>query len=100
MIAGMPAPPVDHPYDRGAVEALPPELHGCYSLYAADVCVYVGVGQYRERLLSHLGGDNYCVAMHRPTHWREYPTSDPHDLALRLVRELRPRCNRRVDPDN
>lgn len=97
MKAGMPAPPVDHPYDRGEVERLPAELHGCYALFAGDVCVYVGVGRYRERLLGHMGGDNYCVAIHRPTRWVQYDAGDPEPLAAQLTQEYEPRCNPRVE---
>ena len=51
----------------------------------------------RRRLLAHYEGDIYCITVHRPTRWLEYECEDPAAEARRLVRELRPRCNPRLD---
>jgi hypothetical protein len=84
------------PFDSRAVESLIPHQHGCYAIFAGDRCVYVGHGDIRSRMLSHLAGDNQCIAMNRPTHWFAIVTPDPTALEDTLVRELRPLCNRRV----
>lgn len=88
-----------HRFRRKDIEALSPDLTGCYALFTGDICVYVGVGRYRERLLAHLGGDNYCITLHRPTRWVQYHCDDPEAQARRLIRELQPRCNPRLPND-
>lgn len=86
-----------HPFTRSEIESLAPETEGCYALYSGDICVYVGTGPLRHRLLAHLEGDIYCITLHHPRRWFEYQCDDPAAEAVRLIRELRPRCNPRID---
>jgi len=57
------------PFTRANVKSLNPNQKGCYGLYHKDAWVYVGKGDIRERLLSHLSGDNSCITSSHPTHW-------------------------------
>lgn len=86
-----------HQFTRSDIESLAPDTEGCYALYSGDVCVYVGAGNLRARLLAHLEGDIYCITLHRPKRWFEYQCENPQAEARRLTRELRPRCNPRID---
>jgi hypothetical protein len=78
------------------VEALPAGRVGCYALYAGEECIFVGGGDIRARLLAHLQGDNFCIMIHRPTHWVHLITPYVDAEGLRLVVALKPRCNHRV----
>jgi hypothetical protein len=95
----MPFPPqIPRELTRENVEMLAPGTVGCYGLFTGDACIYIGKGDLRARLLAHLEGDNYCVRLHRPTHWVDVITGYAHADAeeRQLVRELMPRCNERV----
>jgi len=78
------------------VEALPHGRVGCYALYTGDDCIFVGKGDIRARLLAHLRGDNFCIMMHRPTHWVHLVTPHIDAEGRRLVLTLKPRCNQQV----
>lgn len=86
-----------HRFTRSDIESLAPQTEGCYALYSGDVCVYVGSGNLRRRLLAHFEGDIYCISLHRPRRWFQYHCEDPEAEARRLIRELRPRCNPRLE---
>jgi len=45
-------------YNKANVEALNKNQMGCYGLLKNGVCIYVGKGDIRQRLLDHLNGDN------------------------------------------
>jgi hypothetical protein len=92
------APPYTvHRFRRTDIDALAPDEHGCYALYSGDICVYIGSGPLRARLLAHLERDIYCITLHHPTRWFLYQCEDPDAASIALIRELRPRCNPRVD---
>jgi hypothetical protein len=86
-----------HRFRRSEIESLPSDEHGCYAIYSGDICVYIGAGLLRAKLLSHLEGDIYCITLHRPTRWFHYRCDDPEAESIRLIKELRPRCNPRVN---
>ena len=93
----MPFPPqIPRELTRENIEAVPPGTIGCYGLVREDACIYIGKGDIRARLLAHLEGDNFCITLHRPTHWVDVIDVDIDLEELELVRELRPRCNQRV----
>jgi len=86
-----------HKFRKANIEALPPDAVGTYGLYSGDICIYIGSGNLRARLLAHRQGDNYCIKLHRPRRWAEFEAEDPEFEAARLILELNPRCNARVD---
>ena len=84
------------PFNRRNIETRKPQL-GCYGLYVNQGnWVYVGKGDIRQRLLDHLNGDNACINQSRPTHWVDVVTADADNEEKRLIRELRPVCNKHV----
>ena len=86
-----------HKFRKANIEALPPDAVGTYGLYTGDICVYIGYGKLRAKLLAHREGDNYCIKLHRPRRWALFEAEDPEFEAARLILELNPRCNARVD---
>ena len=86
--------PID--YSAYAILNLEENQQGCYGIYRGNVCVYIGKGDIRARMLAHLNGDNPFIAFHSPTHWYGSVTSDMDNEEKRLILEQRPLCNRRV----
>jgi hypothetical protein len=87
-------------FTRVNLEAITPRQYGCYGLFkvvnGALVCVYIGKGDIRQRLLDHLNGDNPCVTRNRPTHWMDVVTNNMDVVEKQLIFEHRPICNERV----
>jgi hypothetical protein len=99
----MPFPPQPpQPFSKESVESISPGQTGCYGVFRYGYgpfgidWIYVGKGDIRERLLEHLGGDNYCITICGPTHWVSATTPDFDQLEKELIRELMPKCNPRV----
>jgi hypothetical protein len=84
------------PFTRESVESIDPGQLGCYGLFSGGLCVYIGKGDIRARLLDHLNGDNACIALARPSHWKAVVTADMDALEKSLTLEYSPRCNERV----
>lgn len=81
------------------IEAINEGQLGVYGLFKSGEWVYVGKGDIRNRLLSHLRGDNPCIIQKRPTHWVDevIPNSFQRDQREKeLIIELGPSCNERV----
>lgn len=94
----MPFPPqVPKMFTRMNVEALKRGQMGCYALFKAGEWIYVGKGDIRQRLLSHLNGDDPAIIRSGPTHWLEVVTNDYHRVHRGLITELTPSCNSEVD---
>jgi len=93
-------------FNRGNIEAITPRQMGCYGLFkwqptvsptgGSWICVYIGKGDIRQRLLDHLNGDNPCITKNRPTHWFDMVTSNMDAVEKALIIEYRPICNQRV----
>lgn len=84
------------PFTRASVEALNLNQTGVYGLFKGNVCIYVGKGDIRARLLAHLNGDNPCISRQAPTHWVGELWSNPDAREISLIVELNPVCNQRV----
>lgn len=84
------------PFTKASVEALRPGQMGVYGLFRQSQWVYVGSGDIRARLLSHLGGDNPCITRMQPTLWVNEVTSDYVNREKELIAELDPPCNKRI----
>ncbi len=76
-------------FTRERVERLRPGQPGVYALLAAEqLCVYVGSGDIRARLLAHLDERDTCIASHRPTHWIEWRLLLTYKTAIALAPNL------------
>ena len=83
-------------FTQAGVLSLDVGQQGCYGLYESNTWVYVGKGDLRERLLTHLKGENPCIVLRRPTHYVIVVTSDMDNEEKRLIRELSPACNQKI----
>ena len=86
------------PFNQDEVEASPPNQTGVYGLYSQGQWIYIGSGDIRERLLSHLRGENEadaCILAREPTHWVDEVTSNYRGREGVLIREFKPPCNER-----
>jgi len=70
---------------------------GVYGLFRPQQWVYIGSGNIRERLLSHLNGDNVCITRSQPTFWVAEVTSSYREREKQLIRECFPTCNVQVN---
>ena len=85
------------PFTKADVLTINPSQVGVYGLFKQGLWVYVGKGDIRERLLSHLGGDNPCIDRSAPTHWvGEITNGDPSARERQLILETNTLCNLRV----
>lgn len=84
-------------FTRQNIEALNQNQIGVYGIFRSGVWIYVGKGDIRQRLLSHLNGDNPCIMREHPTYWvGEVLTIDPSVREKQLILELQPICNQKV----
>lgn len=93
----MPFPQQDpKPFNKVGIEWLKPGQFGCYGVFRQGAWIYVGRGDIRARLLSHLNGDNPRITRESPTHFVAVVTSDEENRERELILELNPIANRRV----
>jgi len=86
-------------FNRYNVESLNPNQYGVYGLFKQGAWVYIGRGDIRQRLLSHLNGDNPCILQYKPTHWVDEVYNDELSAERRekqLIVELNPICNEKI----
>lgn len=81
-------------YRDEIVRQLEPNQIGVYGLLSGILWVYVGRGDIRDRLLSHLNGDNLCINRWRPTHFVYEVVDDPEAAEEREIEQLDPDCNK------
>lgn len=85
-------------FNRQNIESLKENQFGVYGLFKQGHWIYVGKGDIRKRLLSHLNGDNPCITGSGVTHWVAELWTDPQ-MSTRekvLIAELNPLCNQKV----
>lgn len=88
------------PFTRDGIAALNPNQRGCYGIFNAYGCVYIGQGDLRDRLMAHLSGTggNPSILTRMPTYYlTAVPLtllSDLGDMERRLIAAYRPECNR------
>jgi len=93
----MPFPPqTPRSFTRAAIEALSPNQNGVYGIFRQDCWIYVGRGDIRDRLLSHVAGNNPAMTAQRPTHFVASVTANDVALERQLILELRPVANQKV----
>ena len=85
-------------FTKANIEALNPNQYGVYGIFKQSQWIYVGKGDIRARLLSHLNGDNPCIIGAGPTNWVDEVCSDPlmSNREKQLILELNPTCNQKV----
>ena len=84
---------VIRPFTREAVEALNSRQLGVYGIFRQNQWIYVGCGDIRARLLTHLNGANPCIMINRPTSWVAEVTPSYLTRERELIAELNPLCN-------
>ena len=90
----MPFPPqIPKIFDGLHIEAIGPNMLGVYGLFRHGQCIYISKGDIRQRLLSHLNGDNPRITRERPTHWVAEVTPDMDGREIQLIQEFRPISN-------
>ena len=82
------------PFEHEVVLDIDEEQMGGYGLLKDGVCIYIGKGDLRARMLAHLDGDNRCITRHMPTHWIGVVTPHSDPLHAELIEEYGPVCNR------
>lgn len=93
---GFPTSITTRPYTKADVTSLSENQKGVYGLFRQGAWVYIGRGDLRERLLSHLNGDNSCITHERPTRWKGWVTADHVQQEKNLIVEYDPICNKKV----
>ena len=78
------------------IEALNPNQNGVYGIYRQDCGIYVGRGDIRARLLSHVAGNNPAITAQRPTHFVAVVTLNDVVTERQLILELNPVANQKV----
>lgn len=84
------------PFTKAGIEWLAPNQNGVYGIFRNDAWIYVGRGDLRNRLLSHLNGDNPRITRERPTHFVTLVTTADVAAEKQLILELDPIANRQV----
>lgn len=83
-------------FTRAGIEVLSVGQKGCYGIFKSGQWIYIGKGDIRERLLSHVNGDNPCIAWSGATHYVAAVTANMDALEKSLILEHTPSCNQRV----
>ena len=86
-------------FNEAEIMAYEPDQMGVYGIYRGGQWIYIGSGDIRERLLSHLRGGNAtdaCIKASEPSHWTAEVTSNHRGREGVLIREFDPPCNRQA----
>ena len=79
-----------------SIEALSPNQNGVYGIYRSGAWVYIGRGDIRARLLSHLNGGNPRITREKPTHYVTEVTQNDESREKALILEVNPIANQKV----
>ncbi len=83
-------------FTKAAIEVLNPNQNGVYGIFREGCWIYVGRGDIRARLLSHVAGNNPAITAQRPTHFVASVTQNDVALESQLIQELKPVANQKV----
>lgn len=83
-------------FTKAAIEVLNPNQNGVYGIFREGCWIYVGRGDIRARLLSHVAGNNPAITAQRPTHFVASVTQNDVALERQLILELNPVANQKV----
>ncbi len=83
-------------FTRASIEELNPNQNGVYGIFRQDAWIYVGRGDLRDRLLSHVAGNNPDITAQRPTHYVTMVTTNDVVVERQLIVELGPLANKKV----
>lgn len=81
-------------FNMMGLSVVPPHAVGVYGLRNSRGIVYIGKGELRSRLLSHLRGDNPEITKHRPTEFTFEFNPDPDDRERWLISYYMPPANK------
>ena len=84
------------PFTKAAIEVLNPNQNGVYGIFRQDCWIYVGRGDIRDRLLSHVAGNNPAITAQRPTHVVTMVTPNDEAIERQLIIELTPVANKKI----
>jgi hypothetical protein len=82
------------PFTKAGIEQLRPNQNGVYGIFRSNAWIYVGRGDLRDRLLSHLNGGNPAITREKPTHYVTLVTSNDEAMEKSLILELKPIANK------
>lgn len=83
-------------FTRASIEELTPNQNGVYGIFRQNAWIYVGRGDIRDRLLSHVAGNNPAITAERPTHYVTMVTTNDIAVERQLILELTPLANKKV----
>jgi hypothetical protein len=83
-------------FTRASIEQLNPSQNGVYGIFRQDAWIYVGRGDIRDRLLSHVAGNNPAITAQKPTHFVTMVTTNDVAVERQLIIELGPLANQKV----
>jgi hypothetical protein len=84
------------PFTKEGIEWLRPNQNGVYGIFRADAWIYVGRGDIRARLLSHLSGQNPDITRERATSYVTLVTPNDEAMERALLLELNPIANKKL----
>ena len=79
---------------REIIEQLAGNRFGVYGIFNFFRCIYVGKGDIRSRLLTHIASPQ--ILSYAPTHWVAELTPLSAIREKQLILELQPLCNQRL----
>ncbi len=83
-------------FTKQNIEAIRPGTIGVYGLFRPNAFIYIGRGDIRARLLSHLNGENPCITREKPTHYIDEVATNDENREKDLILEFDPICNKKV----
>jgi hypothetical protein len=83
-------------FTKAGIEALSPYQNGVYGIFRHDAWIYIGRGDIRSRLLSHLNGENPRITRERPTSFVTLVTHNDVVMEKALILEFNPIANQKV----
>lgn len=83
-------------FTRASIEELNPNQNGVYGIFRQNAWIYVGRGDIRDRLLSHVAGNNPAITAERPTHYVTMITTNDVTVERQLILELTPLANKKI----
>ena len=84
------------PFTKANIESIDPNQIGVYGIFRYDAWIYVGRGDIRTRLLSHVAGGNPRITAENPTHWVAETSTDDMSRERTLIVEFNPIANRKI----
>ena len=87
------------PFTRAGIEALAQGQNGVYGIFKPNVWIYIGKGDIRARLLTHLTGNEasaICIRNNGATSFVSEVTQNMDARETQLLTEIGTTCNQRI----